>query len=231
MSQIVTLSGWTQPADAISKALNINAEAFDYSHYASPEQMFEALKSHRETPHIIAWSLGGQLVMRAIAEGVLAPSYVTLIATPYQFVSDASFKSGMDPLTFQQFRANYAQNAARSKERFKALIAKGDSKFRDVMEATRHHEAVEDTARWLPWLDDLGNYSHAASNAQYSGMKIQIIHGMEDAITPVAQTEAWHRHHPEIGIYRWQGAAHAPHLHDADRLRNHLHEHHRALLT
>jgi len=169
--------------------------------------------------------------MRAMDEGRLATSHVTLIATHYQFVSDDRFKGGMDPVTFQQFRENYAQNAPRTKERFKTLVAKGDAKFREVMEKIHHHEAVENTARWLPWLDDLGGYSYAGSAQIMANISTQIIHGEEDAVTPVAQAEAWHGRHPDMQVYHWQGVGHAPHLHDADRLRSSIANHHGAIIT
>jgi pimeloyl-ACP methyl ester carboxylesterase len=151
---------------------------------------------------------------------------VTLIATPYQFVSDDAFSGGMDPLTFTQFRASYARDAARTKERFKALVAKGDSKFREVTRQLQHHPMVEDAARWLPWLDALGQYSQRATPPIASDIALQVIHGTEDAITPIAQAEAWQTHHPHIRVHRVVGAGHAPHLHDVQRLRSFVEDHH-----
>ena len=225
-NSILTLSGWAQPADALNHALNLDSTAFDYSDYPNAALAIEALRAHAHTPHIIAWSLGGQLAVRAIAAGALHPSHVTLIASPYQFVSDDAFSGGMDPLTFTQFRASYARDAARTKERFKALVAKGDSKFREVAQQLQHHPMVEDTNRWLPWLDALGQYSQRTVPPIANNIALQVIHGTEDAITPIAQAEAWQTHHPHIRVHRVVGAGHAPHLHDAQSLRSLIMHHH-----
>jgi len=217
----LTLSGWTQPADALLP-LAPGAAVFDYSEYASPEASFSALAQFKHAEHVIAWSMGGQLALRAIAAGVLAPRRLTLIAAPWQFVTR---RDGMDPTTFEQFRANYAQNPARTKTRFHALVAKGDRYLQRVMAELTHHHAVEDTPRWLPWLDELGRAS--LEGLDFSRVPpTLIVHGAEDAIVPVAQGEKLAALLPNATLRRWEGAGHAPHVHDLARLRAEIAAHH-----
>lgn len=213
---ILTLSGWTQPTDAIARALAPNAATFDYSDYASAEASFEALEQYRDVDAIIAWSLGGQLVLRAIAAGVLKPNHLTLIAAPYQFVRSSG---GMDPTTYEQFRTNYAADPARTKGRFHALLAKGDREMRRILPLLGHHHEVENTERWLPWFDELGRVNLADLDLSNLPPTL-VIHGENDAIVPVAQSELLTAHVPHITLERWDGVAHAPHLHDASRLQD-----------
>lgn len=215
MAHTLTLSGWTQPANALLPAVGEGSIAFDYSDYAHPEASFAALAEFADVPNLIAWSMGGQLALRAMAAGVLRPRHVTLISVPYQFVQTGG--GGMDPLVFDQFRANYASNPTRTKTRFHGLVAKGDRDFSRVIAGLSHHETVEDTARWLPWLDDLAAYSLEAVTLSYTPPTL-LIHGTEDAIVPFAQAAQLATKLPHATLDRWEGVGHAPHVHDVERV-------------
>lgn len=223
MSSLI-LSGWTQPIDALA-AIAPDAQQFDYSRYDSPEASFEGLENFKHTQHVIAWSMGGQLALRAIAAGVLAPEHLTLIAAPYQFVG----QGGMDPLTFEQFRANYARNPARTKTRFHGLVAKGDKDFSRVMEMLGHHPEVENTARWLPWLDDLGQASLAGMDLSAAPPTL-LLHGTEDHIVPFGQSARLAAQLPQVELSCWDEVGHAPHVHDATRLRAEIAAHRAGVL-
>lgn len=215
------LSGWAQPADALSH-LAENAVLFDYSDYPSPDAAIDAL-STLKPKHIIGWSLGGNLALRAIGAGALKPEHLTLIGAPMRFVGE----HGMGPETFHLFRESYASDPTRTKGRFHALIAKGDLAARQVMELLGHHPKVEEISRWLPWLDDLGN--HAISAEMLASVPpTLIIQGMNDAIVPYAQSELLARALPNAQLNRWEGVGHAPHLHDAARLRQEIAQHREA---
>jgi len=215
---MLTLSGWAQPSDAVARAIAPEAAWFDYSAYPNAAASFEALHTFREHEHVIGWSMGGQLALRAIAAGVLRPRKLTLIAAPYQFVRTPSLAQAMDTLTFTTFRENYVTDPERTAGRFHALVAKGDARFREVMSGLSHHAQVLDTGRWLPWLDDLGATSLAGLDLT-AVPETSIIHGTHDAIVPIAQAQLLADAIPSARIERWEGVAHAPHLHDATRLR------------
>lgn len=212
----LTLSGWATPADSLAKAIAPDAATFDYSDYASAEESFEGLRRFADVEHIIGWSMGGQLALRATAAGVLRPKRLTLIGVPFQFVQSADVTAAMDPFTFATFRENYIAEPERTASRFHALVANGDKLFKHVASKMHlHHEAAQ-TRRWLPWFDDLGQ-------ATLAGMDLSmvpattIIHGTEDTIVPVAQAEMIARALPNATVQQWEGVAHAPHLHDSDR--------------
>lgn len=212
----LTLSGWTQPSDALVPLVP-DALTFDYSDYPNPEASFEGFRQFADVERIVAWSMGGQLALRAIAAGVLNPKKLVLIAPPYEFVGE----EGMDPFTFNQFRENYAKDAARSKTRFHGLIAKGDKYHKQIVGMLGHHPEVENTARWLPWLDDLGAFTVNALDLSRVPAPL-IVHGAEDVIVPIAQSRALAKHLGSGIFEAWEACGHAPHHHDTEKLRNRL---------
>lgn len=212
MNHTLILSGWTQPANALAHVAD-DALLFDYSDYQNPDEAIEALRSIRPL-YVIGWSMGGQLALRAMAAGALEPRHLTLIAAPMRFVGE----NGMGEETFRLFRESYATDPARTKMRFHALIAKGDGRLREVMGLLGHHPEVEDVARWLPWLDDLAAHRVDVSPLA-SAPPTLMIHGMNDHIVPFAQGEKLARALPNAQLNRWVGVGHAPHAHDAARLR------------
>lgn len=218
MSTLI-LSGWTQSAEPLV-ALEAGARVFDYSNYPSMARCFPALAQFRETKHVIAWSMGGQLALRAIAIGALAPKHLTLIATPYRFIGP----DGMGAETFRLFRESYAKDAPRTKARFHALVAKGDVKQQEVMRRLQHHHEVENTDRWLPWLDALG-LNDATTEPITKNPATLIIHGENDEIVPHAQGEFLARYLPRATLNSWEGVGHAPHAHDEARLREVIAQH------
>jgi pimeloyl-ACP methyl ester carboxylesterase len=207
---MLALSGWAQPARALHDALGLEAAHHDYSHHA-PEHAVASLAPYRDVAHVVGWSMGGQLALAAIAVGVLKPKTLTLLASPFQFVG----ARGMGQQTFAQFRANYITDPARTKTRFHGLVAKGDVCARQVMAMLTHHDDVENTSRWLPWLDYL-----AQANAAHWDVRVPtlLIHGTADAIVPVEQVACFKAHMPQLQVEIWEGCGHAPHLHDAARL-------------
>lgn len=210
----VLLSGWTQPSDALAH-LEQGATLFDYSDYPDVDSAVAALRALNPA-RIIGWSLGGQLALRAIAIGALSPRHLTVIAAPLQFIGDEKRK-GMDPTTYQLFRESYAKDPVRTMARFHALLAKGDSAAKHVMVRLSHHSQAANTARWLPWLDALAAARLDVSTLA-SAPPTLIIHGMNDAIVPVAQSEALADALPEVTLAIWADAGHAPHVHDGPRL-------------
>lgn len=215
---ILTLSGWGQPANAL-QAVVPESRTFDYSSYADSRAAIAALQSLPPPEHVIAWSLGGQLALHAIAAGALTPARLTLIGVPFQFVQGGAVHQAMDRFTFDTFRGNYAADPERTATRFHGLLAKGDRNPRGIMQGLKNHPAIADAARWLPWLD-------ALDHEPVSGLSLTavpattIIHGAEDAIVPVAQAQLLAQALPHARVEIWEGVAHAPHLHDANRVRS-----------
>src|SRR5256885_1590443 len=106
-ARILTLSGWGQAHDALS-VLAPQATSVDYARHASVEEALAAIAAQAEGCDLaIGWSLGGQLLMRAMAMGMVHPQHVVLIAVPYQFVATPEWPLGMGRDTYKKFRDNY----------------------------------------------------------------------------------------------------------------------------
>lgn len=226
MPQILTISGWTRHFESLAPFAPHTAEHFDYSAYLPGDAAFNALSRHREKEHIIAWSQGAQLALRAMAKGVLAPKKVTLLAPPMFFVKRQSDDPAMDDFTYQTFCENYKSNAARTKARFNGLVAMGDAQQKQVMEGLIHHPQVEDVARWLPWLLDLKTQDLRDENFSTITADVQIIHGENDGVIRAEQSKILAARLPNARLHLWENCAHAPHLHHAQALLDCLAAHH-----
>lgn len=214
----LVLSGWGQSPEGLS-ALIPGATAFDYLALPDSATALETLRGYGEYDAVVAWSLGGQLALRAVAAKVLRPRHLTLIAAPLRFVG----ADGMGSETFALFRASYAADPARTARRFHALLAKGDRHADQVM-AALVLPPDPDQGRLLGWLDALGQFDGAVLELAHAPPTL-IIHGMTDTIVPPAQAEAIARKLPRAELHRWAETAHAPHFSDPARLLAEIHSH------
>lgn len=221
---IVTLSGWAQPADAL-EVIAPGATHVDYAANATPQEVLEYLSAHH--PHadvLIGWSLGGQLAVRALAEGAVRASALVLIGTPWQYLRCERFAHGMGAETYRLFREGYLQDTARTCRRFSGLIAMGDVHERRIAtELEPNNVIAREVERWLPWLEDLASQS-LVSHALAHLPPALILHGREDAVIYPAHAEALHASLPGSRLELLPGCGHAPHLHDAPRIQRIIEE-------
>jgi len=213
--RILTISGWTQPADAL---LPIVPHA-DHLDYAGLEG-FDAVSVAATSGHydvIIGWSLGGVISRQLLKRGALSAKVLVLLSSPFRFVVDHRVSEAMPADVFEQFYANYRDDTQRTVNRFHGLVAKGDRDARRILDALSHHPLVLQTEHWLPWMDVLRDYN--GFDEDYGLLPpTLIVHGREDAIVPYRQSEFLHQHLPQSEHEGWEGCGHAPHLHDASRL-------------
>jgi len=213
--RILTISGWTQPADALHPLIP-HADILDYA----DAQHFDAVAdrlAHTDYDAIVGWSLGGVIARQLILRGVISPKAVVMISSPFQFVQDERVSAAMPVPTFDLFYSNYRDDTQRTIDRFHGLVAKNDLHDKRVLRELTHHPLVEETQRWLPWMDILRTYS--GHDQDYSALPpVLIIHGTEDVIVPFAQAEHLIEAIPSARLDAWQGCGHAPHIHDPVRM-------------
>lgn len=222
MVKILSMSGWAQPHDALHSLIP-DAEHLDYSAYKSPDALFAYL-SEQSYDAVVAWSLGAQLAVRATLEGVLKPKWMVLLAPPLQFVNDATFDAGMDPVTFAQFHQSYSADPQRTLSRFHGLLVKGDRHMRRILPLLGHHPEVQNVSHWLPWLNDLADVKHTDFCSGQLPPTL-LIQGKEDVIVPCTQAEAWQARFTQIESRIVEAMGHTPHLHDEALLRRWIDEH------
>lgn len=220
--KILTFSGWAQPYDSIQHLLP-GSEAIDYASHDETSLFTYLSHTHADAELAIGWSLGGQLAVRAIANTVLNPKKLVLIAAPFQFVADQQFPHAMPKELFEIFYDNYKNDTARTVSKFTGLIAKGDSNQTHVESILRENTQGLDSERWRPWLYNLGHFSARALDFSHFPPTL-IVHGEKDAIVKVEHARIYNQTIPASKIVVLPQVAHAPHLHDEEQFHTILHE-------
>lgn len=210
---IVTLSGWGQPHDALSSVFE-DSTALDYAVAGSVEEALALIEREAaQAQAVIGWSLGGQLLVRAIAEKRIAPKSLVLIAAPYRFVASPQDELGMGRDTYRKFRDNYARNPERTLAKAWELAVMGDGNEDDVREIMRQYDMREQLGKpWLHWLDMLGEFSCEGLRMEHFPPTL-LIHGGEDAVVDVEQSHRFAEELPQAMVVVAPEAGHAPHWH------------------
>lgn len=209
-----TLSGWGQPHDA----LEIVAPGARHIDYAAQDSIEEALahiaQMAANARFVIGWSMGAQMAVRAVAERLIAPKRLVLIAPPYQFVRSDALPIGLGRDTFAQYRDNLKRSPERTFRKSYALIAHGDAHAVGVntrLSAPPPHN-------WNYWLDTMGGYSCTDLDMAHFPPTL-LVHGENDAVIAPEQSHTFARALPDAQLHLWEGCGHAPHWHDTGRLR------------
>lgn len=216
--RIMTLSGWGQPHDALS-AIAPEATHIDYSNQQTVESALALVADHAQSHDmVIGWSLGGQLAVRAIAQGLMHPKRLILIATPFQFVKTEKLPIGLPRDVHDQFRKNFIADSVRTLQRAWELIAKDDMHHRKI----RAFMGLQDQERllrmdWLRWLDMLDGFSCSDLDFKHFPPTL-LIHGNSDAVVWAEQAQYFVQAIPEAVLALWKDCGHAPHWHDTERL-------------
>jgi len=92
------------------------------------------------------WSLGGQLLARAVAGGYISPKKLVLLAAPFQFIADADFNSGVTKAEFEVTRVNYIHNAKQMLSQFQPYMGYGDRNQQYVIR--KLGQAGRDLEKW-----------------------------------------------------------------------------------
>jgi pimeloyl-ACP methyl ester carboxylesterase len=219
MPGIITISGWGQPHDALS-ALFPEARPVDFARHSSVSAALLDIAAHAPEPDmVIGWSLGGQLLVRAIAAGMLKPRKLVLIATPFQFVKTAELPMGMPRDLFDKFRDNYRRNPEQTLTKAWELICKDDTNAKEISAHLALHDKKALLAKdWLRWLELLEAFSckdlHMADFPS-----TLLIHGDRDLVVYPEQSLHFAQAIPHAKLFTIEGCGHAPHWHDADKVR------------
>jgi pimeloyl-ACP methyl ester carboxylesterase len=221
----LTLSGWGQPHDALA-SIAPDATHFDYSHFQAPEDALKAIAQAAESHnYFIGWSLGGQLLVRAVAAGLIHPKKLVLIGAPFQFVKSENFPLGMPIDQFAKFRANYANNPLRTIHKSWELVAMGD---KNLDEVKKHLAAFDKEAmlakNWLHWLDNLNGFS--CDTLDFSGFPpTLLLHGAQDKVVAHEQSHEFAKRIAKATNILLPDAGHAPHWHDKEIIKKHIRDH------
>ncbi len=217
MSNIITISGWGQACNALEDVVPEGSTHIDYSNFRNFGKFLEEIKG-KTADVIVGWSLGGQLALRAVSEGVIKPKAIILLATPYQFVVSKDVKCAMDRDTFNEFYNNFERDPVKTVKRFITLIGLNDSNAHEILTKLRNSVNTENASRWLIWLEELEKFScNAIDFSQIP--ETYAIHGRDDTIVDITQTGLFKSLIRNYKLEIFETCGHAPHLHNAARVR------------
>lgn len=223
MSDVITLSGFGQPHDAL-RDIAPDALHLDYAVHDALPPVYAMLEPHANARAVIGWSMGGQLAVRAIAEGVLKPERLVLLGTPFHFLREPGSTLGMPQDIFAQYRSNFLANPERTLNKSYALIAHRDTQAEILQEKLTSARARLQPRPWATWLDTLTTYS--CRDVDFSCFPpTLLIHGDQDVVIYPDQSHAFQSAMPGANLLMLQGCGHAPHWHDAKRVRAAIEEH------
>lgn len=216
--KVLALSGWAQYAASLDAVLPDDATKIDYGDCKSVEAVFKRIaESGAAEPDVaVGWSLGGQLLVRATAAGVIAPKKLVLLDAPYQLVADKQFRKGKAKMMVAASRLALQANASLMLREFQAeFLAQGDSNAAHIREVSPQYLAAEEGKEWLFWFDELAHFSCAGLD--FGGFPpTHIIHGQRDAVIPYANAEAFCERIAASTLHSLPKCGHAPHWHDAN---------------
>lgn len=205
--EILCLTGWQQEKDAL-KTLAPSATHFDYSAYDNVERAFAALP---KAPDIaIGWSLGGQLLVRAVAAKAMLPKKLILLGAPFQFIAGKHFAYGMQAAGFEDVKKRYASDPQTMLAQFQAFVAAGDEK---QMELSK--KLLKTKALWqhgLFWLEELGRASCYGLDFSHFP-KTLIAHGENDQVIHPANAREFAKAIPGTELFLLPSRGHALHYH------------------
>ncbi len=208
---ILCLTGWQQEPDALA-GIAPHAAHFSYAAYADCAEMFSALPQAADLA--IGWSLGGQLLVRAVAGGYIRPKKLLLLAAPFQCVSDGYFSYGTPAEDFLQVREGYVENQSAMMAQFQALVGFGDTKIIRALS-----QNAEIWPNGLYWLDELGN--HTCRKLDFANFpETVIVHGTGDKVIHPENASKFIEYIDHSKIFLLPGLSHALPLQAPDVIRN-----------
>ncbi len=221
--QILCLSGWGQKFDSLAAIFSESffdpffVSSFDYFAFDDFKKLCLAAKLEKpNTKILIGWSLGGQVAIRLVAEKVLAPELLILIAPPFQMVSGGLVSSGMPKTTFAEFCKKFSDAPSKTLKRFATLVSTNDCNISEILRSFSANNQNPSQLKF--WLEELGRFS--CLNVDFSNMpRTLIFQGEGDIITHISQVEFFKQKIKNLRLEIFKDCGHAPHLSDLARVR------------
>ena len=198
----VFFTGWAMPG---GKGL------CDYARYPSYRAWKAAMLRRRpkglRIKTAIGWSLGGQVLARAIADGVIRPHTAILTGAPFAFIDEKSDFANADSCA--AFVASFAKRPAATRRRFIASVAQGCPDADAVAKELRPLPSKRYLSAWL--RNALLPFDGATLRIPqyYKPKRVIILHGREDAVVRWPQAQEWLRVFPRATLHIVEKQGHA----------------------
>lgn len=214
---LVFIHGWGQDPDCWL----LQRERYPDAHYlclpghagaadAKAENWLDILHAQlpQQATSIIGWSLGGQLAMQLALKFPEQVNALLLIATTPCFCQQDDWPDACSATVFSAFQQGIMKNPKKTLRRFRALMLKGGpDPNREIGSAT-----ITPTTSGL--FEGLHLLEHIDLRADLSHIKqpTWVVHGSNDAVTPVAAGGYLAELIPQAQWHRLEGANHVPQL-------------------
>lgn len=180
-----------------------------YQNFEGYRELLPFLKG-KECDVVLGWSLGGQIALKATAEGFITPKLLILLATPFEFLTSALNPFGMDVTSFNSFERDFYKNPLKTQRKFTLLMNKGDTKAAGINKLAL--ASLPSPEGWLVWLRELKHFSCA--DLRFSDIpKTLIVQGIRDNVVNIEQAYLLKNHIPGSHVTVLEDAGHMPHLH------------------
>lgn len=207
MSRRLTISGWGQKANSLTKLFKEESDFLDYLPHDEKFIFDFAMMSQGKYDEITAWSLGGQIAIKIA--NMIGVKKLNLIAVPFNFVNFGEYNIGIDQEIFAEFQSGLKSNPEKILKKFNRLIVHGDSNSKQILPQLENADI--DPERLIYWLNFLKNCD--LREDVISLPETVILQGKEDKIVNYQQALLFREYNPNIIVKLIDNAAHAPHLH------------------
>jgi len=163
---------------------------------------------------LVGWSLGGMLSMRLAARHPERVQGLVLLSSTPCFRMRAGWPHGCEDEVFERFREALESNAPRLLDRFFALMLQGEAlDRRQYVDIARHAVDKRRPPSMAGLRDGLRLLDGLNLREVLAGIRVPtlVIHGEDDAVTPVGAGRYLSEHIPGATLATLPGG-HAPHL-------------------
>jgi len=157
------------------------------------------------------WSLGGQVLLRAIADGCIKTKALLLIATPYAFIDP--FFTAASKKACKSFANAYRYDPERILRSFFHRMISGDAQAKRLAPLMMQNISCSRyDYHWITRELFPFNARILRIPREYTPHIIHIIHGRNDKIVSYKQATTWKNIFPHGKITYIPRCGHAPHL-------------------
>lgn len=219
---ILSLAGWAQKPNSLEPLFSslpfpYKITNFDYSQFSDAQKCFDAIENLSINPDVvIGWSLGGQIAARLIANKILTPKLLILIATPFQFVKSEQIAAAMPKASFEIFRDNFVKNSAQTLEKFSLLMMLNNvARAKEL--AKNLYIDDKNYTNLIFWLDELSRFS--CYDLDFTNFPRTIIfHGQSDLVVHQSQAKIFASKIANSRLEILPDCGHCPHISNQDQL-------------
>jgi len=226
-SQFVFLHGWAQSKliwcrqmQAFPNAVFLNLPGHGGTENSEDwvDAIAEVLPDRPST--IVGWSLGGMLAMQIAERFPERVKRLVLVATTPRFRSGAGWDSGCSEEVFQGFSAGVNSHAAKTLNRFFAMMFQGDDLERSQYNSLAREAvdrdnppSLEALQKGLEYLDQLD----LINAVPFIRQPALVLHGESDVIVPEAAGAWLAASLPTAEYHRLEHCGHVPFLTKSDQ--------------